>query len=129
MLGSIFIMEVFCPGACQHLDHPSLEMLRRTSQGLRDLPTDRHIQYTFLDFTVYYLDVGSIYEKIPCRKFPGLESEDSHTLEQTGFPLKKCKWAAGATRSSDWVFWKFTARSRSATFCRAIPLTSSWTSK
>ena len=84
----------------KHLDHPSLEMLRRTSQGLRDLPTGKHIRCTFLDLTVHYMDVGSTYEKIPCHKFPGLEGEDSHALEQTRLLLKKSKWVADTTRSS-----------------------------
>jgi hypothetical protein len=34
-------------------------LLRRTSRGLRDLPTDKHIYYTFLDPTIHYMDAGS----------------------------------------------------------------------
>jgi hypothetical protein len=61
-------------------------------------------------------------KNVPCRKFPGLEGEDSQTLEQARLSLKKYKWVADATRSSGWGFWKSAARSWSATFCRAIPL-------
>jgi hypothetical protein len=50
MLSNIFIMEALAGmpvkaliRIIKHLDYPSLEMLRSTSQFFRDLPTDKHI--------------------------------------------------------------------------------------
>jgi hypothetical protein len=40
---------------------------------------------------MHYMDVGSTYEKVPCRNCLRLVGEDKLTQKQTGLPLKKCK--------------------------------------